>query len=112
MPEWYRAMDLFVMPSRYENCSNAIVEAMACGIPFLAADIGGNTSLRDTGGGWLFQRESVSSLTSCLGRILEDRPEMKVRGQSGSTYARGRCSWASSAQCLEELMVARLGGKQ
>jgi glycosyltransferase involved in cell wall biosynthesis len=111
LPEWYRAMDLFVMPSRYENYSNAILEAMACGIPFLASDIGGNKSLADTGSGWLFKRESACSLTLCLGKIRENRPEMKFRGQSGSKYVRGRYSWAASAERLEWIIAAHLGVK-
>ena len=48
LPEWYRAMDLFVMPSRYENYSNAALEALACGMPFLASGVGGNQSLAET----------------------------------------------------------------
>src|SRR5262249_25568674 len=62
LPMWYRAMDLFVMPSRYENFSNAIIEAMACGIPCLASDTGGNRLSVDTGAGWVFEPKSVRSL--------------------------------------------------
>jgi glycosyltransferase involved in cell wall biosynthesis len=112
LPQWYRAMDLFVMPSRYENHSNALLEAMACGVPFLASDIGGNKPFIDTGSGWLFERESVSSLSLCLGKILANRVEMKSRGEVGSRYVRGRYSWATSAERLEEIIVSRLGGKR
>jgi mannosyltransferase len=108
LPEWYRTMDLFVMPSRYENCSNAMVEAMSCGIPFLAANVGGNASFAETGGGWLFERDSRASLEVCLGEILENKPEMKARGQTGSRYARRRYSWERSAEQLEAI-VASLG---
>ena len=56
LAEWYRTMDLFVMPSRYENFSNAILEASACGVPFLASDIGGNRILQKLSVGSFFKK--------------------------------------------------------
>jgi len=109
LPEWYRAMDVLVMPSRYENFSNAVLEAMACGIPVLASNVGGNKMLAEQGAGWLFEPKSVYSLRTSLGSIIENRPEMKARGGIGSRYMRGRCSWATSAERLEWIIASRLG---
>jgi glycosyltransferase involved in cell wall biosynthesis len=112
LPEWYRAMDVLVMPSRYENFSNAILEGLACGIPFLASDIGGNRILAETGAGWLFESESVSSLGARLRSIIGNPPEMKACGELGSCYARERYNWAASAECLERIIASRLGVKE
>jgi glycosyltransferase involved in cell wall biosynthesis len=109
LPEWYRAMDLLVMPSRYENFSNAIVEAMACGVPFLASDVGGNRLLADTGAGWLFEAGSVAALEARLANLLENRVETRARGAHGSRHARSHFSWDTSAQILEEPIRARAG---
>jgi glycosyltransferase involved in cell wall biosynthesis len=106
---WYRAMDVFVMPSRYENFSNAIIEAMACGLPFLSSDTGGNRTLANTGAGWLFEPKSVLSLGERLRAIIVDRPEMRVRGELGRHYVLGRYSWAASAEQLERVISSRLG---
>jgi glycosyltransferase involved in cell wall biosynthesis len=111
LPEWYRAMDVMVMPSRYENFSNAILEAIACSVPVLASNVGGNRMLGETCAGWLFESESVSSLHACLRSVLENRSEMKARGEVGSHYVRERYSWAVSAECLEKILVSRLGVK-
>ena len=109
LPPWYRAMDLMVMPSRYENHSNALLEAMACGIPFLASNIGGNRKLSEAGAGWLFEPESVPALSQCLRRILENRPELKARGEIGFRSVRNHYSWAASAERLEAIISSRLG---
>jgi len=107
--DWYRAMDLLVMPSRYENFSNTMLEAMACGIPFLASGVGGNKLLGETGSGWLFEAASVSSLVFSLRRILEDRSAIMSRGKIGRRYVRSLYSWEASAKRLEEIMMFRLG---
>jgi glycosyltransferase involved in cell wall biosynthesis len=111
LPAWYRAMDLIVMPSRYENYSNALLEAMACGVPFLASNVGGNRRLSETGAGWLFEPGSVPSLNQSLRRILESRAELKARGEVSARAARNYPSWAASAECLEAIISSRLGVK-
>ncbi len=111
LPNWYRAMDLFVMPSRYENFSNAMLEAMACGVPFLGSDVGGNRILSETGGGGLFEPASVASLSSRMRQLLQNLTELRSRGRQGAAYVRSCCSWNASAERLEEIIVSRLGVK-
>jgi len=103
LAEWYRAMDLFVMPSRYETMSSAILEAQACGIPFLASDIAGNKIIANAGGGWLFQHASADSLCDSLKHILEDPREMQVRGAKGAEHVKQNYNWDSSAERLESI---------
>ena len=45
VPELMQAMDVFVLPSLGEGISNTILEAMACGLPVIATDVGGNPEL-------------------------------------------------------------------
>jgi glycosyltransferase involved in cell wall biosynthesis len=106
---WYQTMDLMVMPSRYETMSSAVLEAMACGVPFLASDVGGNSTLGNTGAGWLFQAGSTSSLSESLSSIIRNPSEIKARGALAPSYVRERHSWTVSAERLEFIMESRLG---
>ena len=103
LPQWYRAMDVMVMPSRYENFSNALLEGMACGVPFIASNVGGNRILAQAGAGWLFESESVSSLSLCLEKALDSTTELKARGEIGFEYIKQHHSWAATAECLERI---------
>jgi glycosyltransferase involved in cell wall biosynthesis len=109
LPDWYRAIDLLVMPSRYETMSNSVLEGMACGIPFLASNVGGNKTLGETGAGWLFECGSVSSLFARLIDILQSGSDLKIRGKVGFNYVQSHQSWLSTAERLETIIASRLG---
>jgi glycosyltransferase involved in cell wall biosynthesis len=109
LAEWYRAMDLFVMPSRYENFSNAIVEALACGVPFLGSDVGGNRILAKAVDGSLFLDSSVDSLVVSLRNLIGSPHGIRTRGMLGAEYVRRKYTWTSSAESLEHIIRSRLG---
>jgi glycosyltransferase involved in cell wall biosynthesis len=41
LPDWYRAADLTLLPSRSEGVPNVLLESLACGTPFVASQVGG-----------------------------------------------------------------------
>jgi len=73
MPDLYRAVDAVVLPSFTESCPLVALEAMACGTPIIAADVGGVSEVvRDGETGWLFPSGSVDGLASRIDTVLSD----------------------------------------
>jgi glycosyltransferase involved in cell wall biosynthesis len=102
--DWYRAMSLMVMPSRYENFSNSVLEALACGTPFLGADVGGNRMIAQCGVGWLFESGSFSSLAAQIEAVFQDKPEREARGTLARQYVKNHHLWSASAERLEQVL--------
>lgn len=71
----YSAADVLVVPSRQENLSNAIMEALACGTPVVAFDIGGNSDMVDHQlSGYLARGGEVDDLAHGIRWVL-DHPD-------------------------------------
>jgi len=67
------ASEVFVLPSRHEGMSCALLEAMAAGRACLASDIRANREVIQPGvNGLLFKTENASDLAARLAELLED----------------------------------------
>lgn len=74
--------NLFVLPSKAEGVSNALLEAMAAGLPCIASDVAGNRKVIGTNEiGMLFTLDSsVNSLADCLIWCLKSPERCKEMG--------------------------------
>lgn len=79
VPRVLKAFDLFVLPSRQEGFSNALIEAMAAGVPPIAAAVGGNPEAVDHGvNGLLFDAGDSGHLARHILTLL-DNPDTRRR---------------------------------
>ena len=81
MDACYPAMDLLVSSSEVEGLSNAVLEAMACGVPVLAHKACGNSEAVVSGqGGFLYELPDGPSLTRALMEILNQPATLHDQG--------------------------------
>lgn len=75
--DYLAAADLFVLPALAEGMSNAVLEAMAEGVPQVASEVSGNTDLIVHGEtGWLYgPPQDVDALAQVLGEAFAATPE-------------------------------------
>jgi len=97
--EQYKQANLFLFPSRHEGMPNAVLEAMASGLPVIASRIAGNEELViDEKTGLLVPSENIESLRDSLKKTLNDVPLREQMGQASRRHMEERYSWESTAQ--------------
>lgn len=80
---YLQAADVFVLPSATEGLSNALLEAMAVGLPVIATSVGGAPDLiRDNENGILIPTEDVGAISSALDSLFGDDDYRRSLGQA------------------------------
>lgn len=104
IPEVLQAFDIFVMCSRSEDLSVAILEAMSAGLPVVATDVGGNGELVSEGlTGFLVERNSTRKFAKRVMRLARDQ-ELRARmGVAAAERARDRFTSEVNARKTAEL---------
>ncbi len=100
MPAFLANADLFILPSFSEGRSNALLEAMASGLPAVASAIDGVTELiEDDRTGRLFPPGDDEVLAAILLALLQDAPALSRLGAAAHVeiYER-QLTWASAAE--------------
>jgi glycosyltransferase involved in cell wall biosynthesis len=105
---WYQSADVLVLPSLKEGLPNVVLEAMACGLPCVAARASGSRELIVQGRtGYTYEHGDVAEMARALSLCLG--PEGRSLGAEARRLVEARYSIGAIADRYEALYERLLG---
>ncbi|MCP4141490.1 MAG: glycosyltransferase family 1 protein [Chloroflexi bacterium] len=102
LPYYYSAAEVLLMPSHYESFGMVALEAMACGTPVIASQVGGLAYLvKDGETGYHVPFDSPEVLSEKLGALLGDCKLRKKMGEQAAIYAKEYAWQKISAEIIK-----------
>lgn len=83
VPYYLNASDVFVLPTLHEGCCNAVVEAMACGLPVVSSNLPFNWDVLDETNSILIDPNNTNEIADAI-RILRDDFEKRLTLAGGA----------------------------
>ncbi|MDI1289511.1 MAG: D-inositol-3-phosphate glycosyltransferase, partial [bacterium] len=100
LADWYRAADVVVVPSYSESFGLVAIEAQACGVPVVAAAVGGlRTAVADNVSGLLVDGHDPGDFASAITRIIGN-PALRASLSAGARMHAAAFGWAATTAGL------------
>jgi mannosyltransferase len=101
---WYRALSLFVAPQRWEGFGLTPLEAMASGVPVVAADVGAFPELIEDGRtGEIVPKDDLPSMQAAIDTYMSDVSRLAEHGTNGREHVVARFQLRQEAERLVEI---------
>lgn len=82
LPYFLSASDVFLLPTLAEGCSNAIVEAIACGLPIISSDLPFNDDILDKNNSIRINPLDISEIKSAIIELRNDSEKRESMSES------------------------------
>ncbi len=108
--DWYRVLDLFIAPQRWEGFGLTPLEAMACGVPVVATDVGAFSEIvTDESLGRIVAPGDPGALAAAALEMLSDPESLARAGQAVRAHVEAHFDIEGEARTLVGLYRDLLG---
>lgn len=107
IPIYLNAADVFVLPTLHEGCCNAVVEAMACGLPVISSNRSFNWDVLDDSNSIMIDPESIDEIASAI-VTLRDNVKMREDLASGSIEKAKSLTIEKRAKTIIDFMLSKI----
>lgn len=82
IPRYLNCADAFVLPTLAEGCCNAVIEAMACGLPVISSNREFNWDVLNEGNSILVDPESISELAEAIAELRDNKEKRSIMSRA------------------------------
>lgn len=83
LADYLNCADIFVLPTSNEGCSNAIIEALACGLPIVSSDLPFNLDILNVENSILINPYDINAIANAI-KLLKDNIEKRSNLSKGA----------------------------
>jgi len=112
MPDWYRALDVYIAPQRWEGFGLTPIEAMACGVPVIASRVGAFSEMivqNETG--LLVDEATGEDFAEATAKLLDNPRKLRLFGSAARAHVEQRFDIREESRALISLYQRLLAGQ-
>ena len=85
---YLNAADFFILPTLAEGCCNAIIEAMACGLPIISSNLPFNNDILSQNNSILIDPLNITEIRLSINKLLENPSFLLKLGENSLLMSR------------------------
>jgi len=106
LPEYLNAADAFVLPTLHEGCCNAIVEAMACGLPIISSNLPFNWDVLNDSNSIMIDPNDVDDIANAI-ITLKSNDKLRQKLSDGSLSLAANLTIRQRAKTIIDFMKSK-----